>query len=471
MLKRHRADDRSEQRENEGCDVSFGQNGLIAGIAALAVLASCGEREVILPGERFSVRTPLEASVPVEGEALPVAPEEGPGAASVPISLPAAQGNADWAQRGGSARHAAPHVALGGSPVAVWATGIGAGNSRKNRVAAAPVVAGGRVFAMDAGATVSALSTGGALLWQKDLTAAFDAGGGVSGGGLAATGDRVYVTTAYGEVVALDASSGAELWRQIVDAPVVGAPAVEEGRVYVSGRDGSAWALDSRDGKVVWQVFGAPGKSGWLGSAAPTIGDRVVYFPSSAGDLMAVLKAGGGTKVWNASAAGKRLGRAYSFTQDVTGDAALIGGMLYAGTGAGRTVALDAGSGEMVWGVNEGAMGPLSIAGGSIFLVNDEARLVRLDAATGEALWSVEMPYFEAEKVKKRKAIVAHYGPVLAGGRLWVASSDGKLSAFSPTDGGMVYQTDLPGGASSQPAVAGGILYVTTGKGQVVAFR
>ncbi len=451
--------------------MSSGLNGFMAGIAALAMLAACGEREVILPGERFDVRTPLEASVPVEGEALPVAPDAGPGAASVPITLPAAQGNADWAQRGGSARHAATHVALGGSPVAVWATSIGAGNSRKNRVAAAPVVANGRVFAMDAGVTVSALSTGGALLWQKDLTAAFDAGGGVSGGGLAAAGDRLYVTTVYGEVVALDASSGAEVWRQVVDAPVVGAPAVEEGRVYVSGRDGSAWALDSSNGKVVWQVFGAPGKSGWLGSAAPTIGDRVVYFPTSAGDIMAVLKAGGGTKVWNASAAGKRLGRAYSYTQDVTGDAALTGGMLYAGTGAGRTVALEAGSGEMIWGVNEGAMGPLSIAGGSVFLVNDEARLVRLEAETGVALWSVEMPYFEAAKVKKRKSIVAHYGPVLAGGRLWVASSDGKLSAFSPTDGGLVYQTDIPGGASSQPAVAGGILYVTTGKGQVVAFR
>ncbi|MFZ1340137.1 MAG: PQQ-binding-like beta-propeller repeat protein [Paracoccaceae bacterium] len=81
------------------------------------------------------------------------------------------------------------------------------------------------------------------------------------------------------------------------------------------------------------------------------------------------------------------------------------------------------------------------------------------------------MPYFEAEKVKKRKAITAHYGPVLAGGRLWVASSDGKLSGFSPTDGSLVYQTDIPGGAASQPAVAGGVLYVVSGKGQVVAFR
>jgi outer membrane protein assembly factor BamB len=125
----------------------------------------------------------------------------------------------------------------------------------------------------------------------------------------------------------------------------------------------------------------------------------------------------------------------------------------------------------MIWGVNEGAMGPFAIAGDSLFMVNDEARLVRLEADTGAVIWSVEMPYFEAEKIKKRKAIVAHYGPVLAGGRLWVASSDGLLTAYSPTDGNLIYQTALPGGAASQPALAGGVMYVVTTKGQVVAFR
>lgn len=447
------------------------KGGLLAGVAALALLAACGEREVILPGERFPIRAPLEDSIPTESNPQPKAPVQAAASESRPISLPAAQVNADWGQRGGNARHAAPHASVSKAPVAVWASNVGAGNSRKNRISAAPVVAGGRVFAMDAGMTVTALSTGGGLLWQADLTAGFDKGGGVSGGGLAASGTQVFASTGYGEVVALDAKSGGVIWRQRIDAPAIGAPAIEGNRVYVSGRDGSAWALDAANGKVVWQVFGAPGKSGWLGAASPTVGDQVVYFPSNAGDLMAVLKPGGGTPVWHSSAAGKRLGRAYAGSFDITGDAALVGNTLYAGTGAGRTVAIDAGSGQQIWGVNEGAMGPLAIAGGSVFMVNDEARLVRLDAADGSVVWSVEMPYFEAQKIKKRKAIVAHYGPVLAGGRLWVASSDGKLSAFSPTDGGLVYQTDIPGGAAGQPAVAGGVLYVVTTKGQVVAFR
>jgi hypothetical protein len=44
------------------------------------------------------------------------------------------------------------------------------------------------------------------------------------------------------------------------------------------------------------------------------------------------------------------------------------------------------------------------------------------------------MPYFTAEKVKKRKGIYAHYGPVLAGGRVMVVSSDGSCApSIRPT--------------------------------------
>ena len=442
---------------------------LATGVGILALLAACGPREVVLTGERFPVRADLEASVPVEGKPAPTAPAA-PENQSLPISL-GAQTGGDWTHRAGNARHLMPHAALSATPALAWSAKIGSGASRKNRISAAPVVADGRIFTIDAGTGVTATSTGGATLWSTDLTASFDKGGGQSAGGLATAGNRVFATTGYGELVALDASSGAVLWRQRVDAPVSGAPATDGTTVYVSGIDGSAWAVNAADGKVVWQVVGTPGKAAYVGTAAPTIGDRAVVFPSAAGDLMAVLKIGGGTKIWQASLAGKRLGRAYALTADVTGDAVIAGKVLYAGSGAGRTVAMSASSGERIWSAGEGALGPVAVAGGSLFLVNDEAKLVRLNAETGEVIWSVEMPYFTTEKIKKRKGIYAHYGPVLAGGRIMVVSSDGLLRAFDPTDGSLAYTAEIPGGAAAQPAVAGGTLYVVGGNGQLHAFR
>ncbi len=441
----------------------------VTGVGLLVLLAACGEKEPILQGERFPIRADLDDSLPVEGKPAPTAapPAEN---LSLPISLPAAT-SGDWTHRAGNARHLMPHAALSSTPRLVWSAVIGEGSSRKNRIGAAPVVADGRIFTIDAGTGVTATSTGGGGLWTTDLTAAFDRGGEQSAGGLAVSGNRLFATTGYGELVALDASSGAVLWRQRVDTPLSGAPATDGDAVYVSGRDGSAWAVSAADGKVIWQVVGTPGTAAYVGTAAPTVGDRAVIFPSAAGDLMAVLKIGGGTKIWQASLAGKRLGRAYALTPDVTGDAVIAGKVLYAGSGAGRTVAMSASSGERIWSAGEGALGPVAVAGGSLFLVNDEAKLVRLDAETGEVIWAVEMPYYTQEKVKKRKGIYAHYGPVLAGGRIMVVSSDGLLRAFDPTDGSLVHTAEIPGGASAQPAVAGGTLYVVSAKGQLHAFR
>jgi outer membrane protein assembly factor BamB len=443
---------------------------LTTGVAIVALLAACGEREVILQGERFPVRADLDASIPTEADPKPKAPAEAENL-SLPIALPGQTNSGDWTHRAGNARHLMPHSALSSAPTLAWSVKIGAGSSRKNRIGAAPVVAGGRIYTIDAGTGVTATSTGGGTLWTTDLTAAFDKGGGLSAGGLAVAGERLFATTGYGELVALNASTGEVLWRQRVDAPMSGAPATDGEAVYVSGRDGSAWAVNAADGKVIWQVVGTPGKAAYVGTAAPTVGDRAVIFPSSGGDLMAVLKIGGGTKIWQASLAGKRLGRAYALTPDVTGDAVIAGKVLYAGSGAGRVVAMSASSGERIWSAGEGALGPVVMAGGSLFLVNDEAKLVRLDAETGDVIWSVEMPYFTNDKIKRRKGIFAHYGPVLAGGRIMVVSSDGVLRAFNPEDGSLTHTADIPGGAAAQPAVAGGVLYVVGGNGQLHAFR
>ncbi|MBC7142188.1 MAG: PQQ-binding-like beta-propeller repeat protein, partial [Rhodobacteraceae bacterium] len=59
----------------------------------------------------------------------------------------------------------------------------------------------------------------------------------------------------------------------------------------------------------------------------------------------------------------------------------------------------------------------------------------------------------------------------LAGGRLVVASSDGLIRSFDPTSGALLSSVELPNGAASAPAIAGGVLYVVTKDGKLRAFR
>ena len=110
-----------------------------------------------------------------------------------------------------------------------------------------------------------------------------------------------------------------------------------------------------------------------------------------------------------------------------------------------------------------------------MYLVSDLGALVRVDADTGEIVWTVQMPELYPNpglfgRGKPFRAIT-YYGPILAGGRLWVASGDGLLRAFSPADGALLAELALPGGAAAAPAVAGGVMYVTTRDGRLLAFQ
>ena len=386
------------------------------------------------------------------------------------INLPAATANADWTQKGGNAAHYIANPALGPALAPFWSASIGSGDSRKFRLTADPVVADGRVFTLDARSTVMAHSTAGASLWRRDLTPTSERNGDASGGGLAFGDGRVFATTGFGALVALDAETGAELWVQDTDAAVAGAPAFANGLVYIVSRDNRAWAVDAETGRIRWQLPGTPSPSGLIGGAAPLVTDRVAVFPLSSSELVAALKKSG-VRVWASPVSGQRRGRAYASVTDVSGDPVLDGDRIYVGTQSGRTVALTATGGQRLWTAEEGAYSPVAPVGGSVFLISDQAELVRLDAETGERIWGVELPYFTKDKPRRFKSVFAHYGPVLAGGRLIVASDDGQVREFNPVDGTQIGSFALRGGAASDPVVAGGTLYLVSKNGQLHAFR
>lgn len=430
----------------------------MAAAGLLVLLAGCAEKEEILPGERIAVADSVLGATPPAR------------AAATPVALPAPVANADWGQPGGNAAHRGAHVALRVPPAPLWSVPIGAGDGKRTRITAEPAVAGGRVFTLDSAGQVTATSTAGQVLWQASVVPASDPGGQRPGGGIAATGGTVYVGTEYGEVVALDAATGGIRWRQRFDGPVTAPPAVAGDRLYVVARDASAWAIDARDGKVIWTLTGVPSPSGVTGGAAPAVGDNLVVFPFSSGGLIATRAAGGST-AWEAQVVGQRKGRAWSGITDITADPVIEGGILYTGNQSGRTVAIRLADGTTIWEAEEGSFGPVALAGNAVFFVNDESNLVRLDKSSGATVWKVPLSYYFAEKERKRNAIQVHFGPVLAGARLVLASTDGTLSFYDPTGGGLVAQVALPAGAASAPVVAGQTLYVVTRDGMLHAFR
>ncbi len=431
---------------------------IIGATLVIGLLAGCSQRDVILPGERLDLRDGLA------GQTTETANR------TAPIRLPAAQANSDWTHRNGGPEHRITHPALGASLAPVFAVDIGEGNSRRARITADPVVAGGRVFTLDARALVTATSTAGAPLWSHATSTGRDSLSDASGGGIAYGDGKVIVTTGFGRVTALDPATGAVLWEQELNAPGSSAPTVRGSLIYVMSRDSRAWALESGNGRIRWQLAGTPTTANFSGGAGAAVARDLVIFPFSSGEILAAFPEGG-LRRWSAVVAGQRLGRAAATVSDIAGDPVVDGNRVYAGNISGTTVALDLATGDRIWTATEGAAGPVWPVGGSVFMVNDLNQLVRLDAADGSVIWRVDLPQFEQDRARRQKTLYAHFGPILAGGRLIVASSDGVIRQFDPASGALIGQVALPGGAASNPVVAGGTLYVVTNDGQLLAFR
>jgi len=352
------------QNKKEDDEGAFIVTGLLrtSAICAFALLMGCAEEDFILPGERFDIR-PQQQTV---NQALPAA-------------LPAAQANADWTHRAGSAQHQITHPALSATPQLLFSANVGEGDSLRARITADPVIENGVIYTLDARANVTATAVNGAMVWTRNLTPGGDGAQDASGGGVAVSNGRVFATTGFGEVVMLDAATGAEIWT----------------------------------------------------SAAATLAD-------------------------------------------IAGDPVIDGSRVYIGNFAGQIVALDASSGERIWTTQDGAVSPVWPAGNSIYAVNDVNELVRLSKDDGAPVWRVSLPGLvdgAGGFLRTSNEVVAHYGPILAGGRLLVASSDGLIRQFDPVSGGLVGTVAVPGGAASNPIVAGQTLYVVSKTGQLHAFR
>ena len=428
---------------------------LALSVAAVLALAACEEREFMLTGERLDIQG--------------VAAEETVNRA-LPLALPPALANADWTHTNGNVRHQLSHPALSRNLSVAWSSSIGQGLDRKHQITADPVVSNGRIYAMDSRSRVTALTTGGNVLWSQDLTPPTENEDDGSGGGLAVGGGAVFATTSFGTLTAMEAATGNTLWVQDLDASATGAPTVSDGVVYVVTRNSLGWAIDAANGRILWQVLGATSASGISGGPAPVIAGSQVIFPFASGQMVAAV-IGPGTQTWAASVSGDRHGRAFSRFSDISGDPVVAGTTVIAGNHSGSAAAFDTTTGQSIWRAREGAIGPMWVAGGSAFMVSDENRLLRLDAATGETIWARDLPFFTRDRIRRRKGTFSHFGPVLAGGRLLVASDDRMLRQFDPVSGDLITSTELPGRAASAPVIAGGTLYIVTEKGELHALR
>lgn len=391
-----------------------------------------------------------------------------PGLASVSVALPRPYANTAWPTPGGDPAHALHHPDLGDSLGRAWTARIGTGSSWDARILGEPVVAGGRVFALDARNDVVALdAANGRVVWRQALEEGSERSGRI-GGGVTVSGGRVYAATAFAQVVALDAADGSVQWRTRLPAPSRAAPAVSDGRVFAVTIDNQLEALDAASGERLWSHAGIAEVAGLLGGATPAVTGGVVTVGYSSGELVA-LRAENGRVLWSDTLAPLRRVDAVSSLAHIRGRTVIDRDLVFAVGHSGRTVAIELRSGQRIWEVPVGGTQQPWVAGDWIFLVTNEAQLVALSRADGRVKWTNALPQFRNEE--RRRDPIVWAGPVLAGDRLILLGSEGQAITVSPYTGEQIGTLDVRGAMRVAPVVAERTLYILTDGGELIAFR
>jgi outer membrane protein assembly factor BamB len=449
---------------------------VVIALAAASLLGGCGVFKSSKP------------KTPTIGERIPVLSAESrievdPALADVAITLPPAEANADWTQPGGNASKSMGHLALGSSLSRAWTADIGEGSQSRARLASAPVVANGRVYSIDTQAVVRSFDARtGAQIWAHEVGDPKDRRGGISlwtgestgahgilfGGGVSFDNGRLYATSGLGDVEAIDATTGASVWRVRPGGPLRGAPTIANDNVYVITQDNQLFALNPADGKVRWNAAGTFETSGVFGAAAPAAAQGTVVAGFSSGELTAYRYENGRT-VWQDALTRTSISTSVATISDIDAEPVIDQGRVYALGQGGRMVALELNTGQRIWEINVAGISTPWVAGEWIFAVTDQGQLMALARATGRVKWLTQLPRYRDEEDKE--GAISWVGPVLAGDRLIVANSRGQIVNVSPLDGAVQSTVDTRMSISLPLVVAGSTLYVLHDEGRLTAWR
>ena len=284
--------------------------------------------------------------------------------------------------------------------------------------------------------------------------------------GLTTDGETVYV--AYGPAVyAVSLADGRQVWRFQPEGDAASqfyaTPALDdEGNLYVGSYDGDLIALEADSGAIVW--------------AKQLTGGRIVGGPAVAGDLLIVpssdrtvyaVRRESGQNVWSFQS-----DRALWATPLVEGELVFLAGLDH------TMYALDRQTGDLIWQQElEGALADRpALLNGLLLAGTFGHSLNALDKTNGQVSWSVETTdwVWGNPVVIDETALFGDVSGVLyavdgQGNPLWDISLDGQIAASPAAANGAVYFVTEAGSVFARQVSDNAPLWEQTVDGQLLA--
>ena len=286
----------------------------------------------------------------------------------------------------------------------------------------------------------------------------------------------IYFGSDDGNVYAVDAQTGLQIWKTATRGPVPCTPAIANGVVYVGSYDGKFYALDQKTGAVKWKFategerrFEAKGLHGMqpktqtiadpfdIFLSSPVVADGGVYFGSGDGHLYA-LDAGSGALRWK-----------FKTGDVVHASPAYANGVLFVGSWDSYFYAVDAKSGKEKWRFHGGEDALIhnqvgfqsspAVVDGVVYTGCRDAQLYALDAETGKEKWKFD---------NSLSWVIT--SPAIADGKVFFGTSDSSLfHIVEAATGKSLVKQDGNAYMFSSPAIAGDVVFIGVLNGTLAA--
>ncbi len=387
---------------------------------------------------------------------------------------------ADWPSASGPQDQVVQNADAAKDFKIAWTKSIGAPSKGDTEVLAQPVSDGKLIFTLDGEARVSAFDVNsGNQVWSVDLNPKHKRDKFAFGGGLAFSDGKLYVTSGYRFIDALDAATGRVVWEKPVDTQLHSAPGVDGNYVFATDVDNQVFAFSKANGDMNWTYQAIAEPARLLKSSAPIVSDGVIYAPFSSGELVA-LNADNGGVMWEQVLAQSSRTNALSEIRDISGRPVLYNGVVFAASHSGVFQAMDIKTGDPKWKIDVDSTNAPWLAGDVIYLVSVQGELLCVSRESGQIYWLKDINA-GAQKMKKtafglgREKAVGKLpiwaGPIIASNRLIMVNSLGEAVAFDTKTGAKTDTLKLPGAGFIAPIAVGDKLFVVTDDAKLVAIR
>jgi outer membrane assembly lipoprotein YfgL len=314
------------------------------------------------------------------------------------------------------------------------------------------IAARGEQFIVAGGdGVVQALQAGsGALVWRAEVGTKLSAGVG-SDGRFAA------VVTKNNELVAIDA--GAVIWRKTLITPVSAAPFVAGERVFVLTVDRQVLAFDALDGRKLWEMK-RPGDPLTLAQAG-VIGAYKDTLVVGQGARLTGVDPLKGTVRWEANVANPRGTNEVERLADLVGPLQRQGDSLCARAFQSAVGCVNGDRGVAIWSRNVGGVNGIGADAQYVFGADGSDRLTAWKIANGDTFWTAE------QFLNRKLSVPLAFGKSVLVGDFegyvhFVSRETGKTELRLPTDGSPIV---------AAPVALGNTVLVATKNGGLFAIR